>query len=71
MATFGIAMFSTDYSIRPDELAKAVEERGFGSVFFPEHTHIPTSRRTPFPMGGELPKEYSRIHDLFIAMTAL
>jgi probable F420-dependent oxidoreductase len=70
MATFGVAFFPTDYSIRPDELAKAAEERGFASVFFPEHTHIPTSRRTPFPMGGELPREYSHVHDLFIAMTA-
>jgi probable F420-dependent oxidoreductase len=70
MVTFGIAIFPTDYSVRPDEIAKAAEERGFASVFFPEHTHIPTSRRTPFPMGGELPREYSHTHDLFIAMTA-
>ena len=70
MATFGVEMFPTDYSIRPDDFAAAAEERGFTSVFFPEHTHIPASRRTPFPMGGELPKEYSHIHDLFIAMTA-
>jgi probable F420-dependent oxidoreductase len=70
MSTFGAAIFSTDYSIRPDEFAKAAEERGLGSVFFPEHTHIPTSRKTPFPMGGELPKEYSHIHDLLVAMTA-
>jgi probable F420-dependent oxidoreductase len=70
MATFGVATFSTDYSIRPDEFARAAEERGFESAFFPEHTHIPASRRTPFPMGGELPKEYSHVHDMFIAMTA-
>jgi probable F420-dependent oxidoreductase len=70
MATFGVATFSTDYSIRPDEFARAAEERGFDSAFFPEHTHIPASRRTPFPMGGELPKEYSHVHDMFIAMTA-
>ncbi len=70
MATFGVAIIPTDYSIRPDEFAKAAEERGFASVFFPEHTHIPASRRTPFPMGGELPKEYSHAHDLFVAMTA-
>jgi len=68
--TFGVALFATDYSIRPDEFARAAEERGFDSVFFPEHTHIPTSRKTPFPLGGELPKEYSHIHDLFVAMTA-
>src|SRR5215469_9649236 len=70
MTSFAVAIFSTDYSIRPDEFAKAAEERGFSSVFFPEHTHIPASRRTPFPMGGELPKEYSHVHDLFVAMTA-
>ena len=68
--TFGVSLFATDYSIRPDEFARAAEERGFDSVFFPEHTHIPTSRKTPFPMGGELPTEYSHIHDLFVAMTA-
>jgi len=70
MATFGVEIFPTDYSIRPDEIAKAAEERDFASVFFPEHTHIPASRRTPFPMGGELPKEYSHVHDLIVAMTA-
>ena len=67
---FGVSLFATDYSIRPDEFARAAEERGFDSVFFPEHTHIPSSRRTPFPMGGELPQEYSHVHDLFVAMTA-
>jgi probable F420-dependent oxidoreductase len=70
MVTFGVEIFPTDYSIRPDEIAKAAEERGFASIFFPEHTHIPTSRRTPFPMGGELPREYSHVHDLLIAMSA-
>ena len=70
MVTFGVEIFPTDYSIRPDDFARAAEERGFASVFFPEHTHIPASRRTPFPMGGELPKEYSHVHDLLIAMTA-
>jgi probable F420-dependent oxidoreductase len=70
VATYGVEIFPTDYSIRPDEFAAAAEERGFTSVFLPEHTHIPASRRTPFPMGGELPKEYSHVHDLLIAMTA-
>jgi probable F420-dependent oxidoreductase len=68
--TFGVSLFATDYSIRPDEFARAAEERGFDSVFFPEHTHIPTSRKTPFPLGGELPRDYSHIHDLFVTMTA-
>jgi len=46
---YGVAIFPTDYAIRVDELAKATEQRGFESIFFPEHTHIPTSRRTPYP----------------------
>src|SRR5438128_890472 len=46
------------------------EERGFESLFFPEHTHIPASRDTPYPVGGELPLEYSRIYDPFVALTA-
>ena len=66
----GIEMFATDYSLRPDELAVACEERGFESVWYPEHTHIPASRRTPFPLGGDLPKEYWHTHDLFVTLTA-
>jgi len=67
---FGVTMFPTDYSIAPAELAKVVEERGFESLFFPEHTHIPTSRRTPWPGGGELPMEYSHSLDPFVALSA-
>ncbi len=52
---FGVTMFPTDYAVSPDELALMAEERGFESLFFPEHTHIPASRRTPYPGGGELP----------------
>lgn len=70
MGTYGAMMFPTDYAIQPVELAKAVEERGLDSLFFPEHTHIPTSRRSPWPGGGELPMEYSHTHDLFVALTA-
>ncbi len=70
MATFGVMMFPTDYAIQPAELARAVEERGLDSLFFPEHTHIPTSRKSPFPGGGELPPEYSHTHDQFVALTA-
>src|SRR3990170_8731494 len=68
---FGVTMFPTDYSIGPAELARAVEERGFESLFFPEHTHIPTSRRTPWPGGAELPKEYSHTLDPFVALGAV
>lgn len=67
---FGVTIFPTDYSIQPVELAKAVEERGLDSLFFPEHTHIPTSRATPFPGGGDLPKMYWHTHDPFVALGA-
>jgi len=65
---FGVAMFPTDYAMRPDALARAVEERGFESLWFPEHTHIPASRRSPWPGGATLPKEYWHTHDLFVAL---
>ena len=66
----GVCMFATDYAIRIDELARAAEERGFESLFVPEHTHIPTSRRTPFPGGGALPREYSHTYDPFVSLMA-
>jgi probable F420-dependent oxidoreductase len=64
----GICIFATDYAIRIDELAREAEQRGFESLFVPEHTHIPASRRTPFPGGTELPKEYSHTHDPFVSL---
>ena len=67
---FGVYMFPTDYAIAPAELAQALEERGFESLFFPEHTHIPASRATPFPGGTDLPKEYSHTLDPFVALAA-
>jgi len=69
-AKFGVTMFPTDYSIQPVELAKAIEARGLDSLFFPEHTHIPASRATPFPGGGDLPKMYWHTHDPFVALSA-
>ncbi|HXQ23465.1 MAG TPA: LLM class F420-dependent oxidoreductase [Candidatus Acidoferrales bacterium] len=65
---FGLMMFSTDYAIRVDELAREAEARGFESLWLPEHTHIPTSRRSPWPGGAELPKEYWHTHDPFVAL---
>ena len=65
MAEFGVSMFPTDYAIQPIELALAAEQRGFESLFFPEHTHIPASRQTPYP-GGELPRKYLHTFDLFV-----
>ena len=66
----GVATVVTDESIRPDVLAKALEERGFDSLVVAEHSHIPASRATPFPAGGELPREYYRSYDPFVALTA-
>ncbi|MGE3772609.1 MAG: LLM class F420-dependent oxidoreductase, partial [Gammaproteobacteria bacterium] len=67
---FGTMLYSTDYAMRPDDFAVASEQRGFDSVWYPEHTHIPASRRTPFPGGGDLPQEYWHLHDPFVALTA-
>jgi probable F420-dependent oxidoreductase len=67
---FGVVMFPTEYSIAPGDLAHALEDRNFESVWFPEHTHIPSSRRSPFPGGGDLPKEYWHSYDPFLALTA-
>ena len=66
----GICMFATDYAIRIDDLAREVEARGFESLFVPEHTHIPTSRRSPWPGGPNLPREYWHTLDPFVALTA-
>lgn len=66
---YGVAQFSTDYSIHPGRLARLVEERGFESLWFTEHTHIPVSRETPRPGGGELPPEYSHVNDPFVALS--
>lgn len=70
MAYIGVSMFPADYAIQPIELALAAEARGFESLFFPEHTHIPASRKTPWPGGGDLPKEYWHTHDPFVALGA-
>src|SRR5919197_6215734 len=67
---YGIVMFATDYAIRVDDLARAAEQRGFESLWLPEHTHIPTSRRSPWPGGSVLPKEYWHTHDPFVALGA-
>jgi probable F420-dependent oxidoreductase len=66
---FGVLMFATDYSIAPGELASVVEQRGYESLFLPEHTHIPASRITPYPAGGDLPREYWHTYDPFVALS--
>lgn len=65
---FGASMFCTDYSITPAELGVALEERGFESLWVPEHSHIPAARTTPWPQGGELPKKYYDVVDPFVAL---
>jgi len=65
----GVFYFPVHYGIEPAELGRALEERGFESLFLCEHTHIPVSRRTPFPAGGELPKRYIHTHDPFVALS--
>jgi probable F420-dependent oxidoreductase len=64
----GAMIFATDYSIRTDELAIAMEERGFESLFLPEHTHIPTSRKSAWGGGPDLPKDYWHTHDPFVGL---
>ncbi len=66
---FGASMFFTDYSMSPAALARALEERGFESVWAPEHSHIPTSRLSPWGGGGELPKKYYDVMDPFVTLT--
>ena len=65
----GVFYFPTDYGINIAELAGALEQRGFELLFVCEHTHIPVSRKSPFPGGGELPKRYSHTHDPFVALS--
>jgi probable F420-dependent oxidoreductase len=67
---YGVSSFPTEFSIQPDDLARCAEERGFESLWVSEHTHIPASRRTPWPGGPDLPKEYWHTYDPFLALTA-
>ena len=67
----GITLFATDQSMSPVELAVEAEARGFASLYLPEHTHIPVSRRTPPPTGEvELAEEYKRSLDPYVALAA-
>jgi len=67
---YAVMSFQTDFSVRPEELAPAVEERGFESLWFPDHSHIPASRRTPHPQGIELPRDYWHLLDPFACVNA-
>jgi probable F420-dependent oxidoreductase len=70
MVDFGIVTIPTEYSLQPAELGVWAEAHGFESLWFGEHSHIPTSRKSPFPMGGELPEFYKRFFDPFIGLSA-
>ncbi|CAM5682480.1 Luciferase-like domain-containing protein OS=Streptomyces glaucescens OX=1907 GN=SGLAU_14905 PE=4 SV=1 [Streptomyces glaucescens] len=63
-----VTIFLTDETITPTRLARELEERGFAGLYLPEHTHIPVERTTPYPAGGELPREYGRTLDPFVAL---
>jgi probable F420-dependent oxidoreductase len=67
---FGIGYFPTHDAVGPGPIARLVEEHGFESLFFAEHTHIPASRESPWPGGGDLPRKYWHTYDLFVALTA-
>jgi len=67
---FGIGYFPTHDAVSPGAFAALVEDRGHESLFFAEHTHIPASRESPYPGGGELPRKYVHTYDLFVALTA-
>jgi probable F420-dependent oxidoreductase len=67
---FGVTMFLTEYTLPVTDLARAAEDLGFESLWVPEHTHIPADRRSPWPGGAELPREYSHSLDPFLCLTA-
>jgi probable F420-dependent oxidoreductase len=67
---FGVGFFATDQTVPPGELGPMVEQRGFGSIFLTEHTHIPADH-SPYPGGGELPEWYKRTLDPFVALAAI
>jgi len=66
----GAVMFFTEYSMGPAELGRELEQRGFESLWVPEHSHVPLSRKTPFPAGGDMPRPYYDILDPFVVLTA-
>jgi probable F420-dependent oxidoreductase len=68
---FGLTIFPTDYAIAPAELGRAAEDAGFESLYFAEHTHIPVSRESMRPGGGELPQQYWHTHDPFVALATV
>ena len=67
---YGVAIFPTDYAVSPADFARMAEQRGFESIFFAEHTHIPVRRESPWVGGQELPRQYWRMNDLFVSLAA-
>lgn len=67
---FGVLTFVTDEGIGPVDLGRALEERGFESLYLAEHSHIPVDTKTPYPSGGPIPPKYYRTLDPFVALTA-
>ncbi|MDF3300525.1 TIGR03619 family F420-dependent LLM class oxidoreductase [Streptomyces tropicalis] len=63
-----VTIFLTDETVAPTVLARELEQRGFAGLYLPEHTHIPVERTTPYPAGGDLPREYARTFDAFVAL---
>ena len=70
MADFGIVTIPTHYTIQPVDFARWMEDNGFESLFFGEHSHIPTSRESQFPGGGGLPQYYKEFFDPFVGLSA-
>jgi probable F420-dependent oxidoreductase len=68
---YGVSTFATDEGMQPVALGKALEERGFDSVFLAEHTHIPVRHERPYPGGGQLPRRYHRTLDPFVTLGAI
>ncbi len=66
----GVFNYNTEYGIRVDRMARALEERGFESLWVGEHTHIPASRETPYPGGGHLPRPYYHMADPFVSLAS-
>ncbi len=66
----GVFSYNTEYGIRVDKMARALEDRGFESLWVGEHTHIPASRDTPYPGGGHLPRPYYHMADPFVSLAA-
>ena len=71
MIRVGVQVWPTDYSASPVDIARAAEERGFESFWMPDHTHIPVSRLSPYPDGGELPRQYLHLYDPVVTLAAL